>query len=302
VGTAKRERQKANRQQRLQEIAKEQRQEKTKKRVVLILGVVIGGLLLLFGVARLFGSEDDTSAPPVITLETGTTLPPGDTTATTEAGSTDTTEAAATTTEGPTTTVARTFTFGNGPCPAEDGSSTLPEKPEAPKLCIDPAKTYTATVETNKGEFTMELNTALAPGNVNNFVTLARFGYYTDSTCHRVLTDFVVQCGRPKGDPSVTETKPGYTVADELPAPDSYRDAVVAIANTGQPDSGSGQWFIITGSQGAALPPSYTVLGKVTSGFDTTVKVLAGLADPLAENGTPPLSPIDIVKVTITES
>ncbi|MFZ4810890.1 MAG: hypothetical protein ACOYL9_06065, partial [Ilumatobacteraceae bacterium] len=61
MGTAKRERQKANRQQRLQEIAKEQRQEKTKKRVVLILGVVIGGLLLLFGVARLFGSEDDTS-------------------------------------------------------------------------------------------------------------------------------------------------------------------------------------------------------------------------------------------------
>jgi cyclophilin family peptidyl-prolyl cis-trans isomerase len=74
------------------------------------------------------------------------------------------------------------------------------------------------------------------------------------------------------------------------------------MANTGSADSGGGQWFIITGDQGVALPPSYSILGTVTKGFDTTVQALENLADPLAQNGVPPLAEIVIESITITQS
>jgi cyclophilin family peptidyl-prolyl cis-trans isomerase len=301
VGTAKRERQKANRQQRLEELAKSARREKTKKRGLTIAVVVIGGLLLLFGLAWIVGGDDENTAPVEVPATTATT----DTATTIDPASTTTLDPASTTTAGPTTTVARAFEFGTAPCPETDGSSTKPDAFEgAPQLCIDPSKTYTATVVTNKGEFTIALDAATAPGNVNNFVTLARWGYYDDGGCHRVLADFVVQCGRPVlDDEQAADKAPGYSVPDELPAPDSYEVGTVAIANTGSPDTGGGQWFIITGPQGVALPPQYTIIGTVTKGLDTTVKVLAGLADPLAlPSGVPPLSPIDITSITIDES
>ncbi|MEX1106680.1 MAG: peptidylprolyl isomerase [Ilumatobacteraceae bacterium] len=302
MGTAKRERQKANRQQRLEELAKTARREKTKRRGLTIAVVVIGGLLLLFGLAKIVGSDDESTAPldtsaPLITLDPASS-------STVDPASTTTVDPASTTTEGPTTTVVRSFEYGTAPCPPADASSAKPHTIEGPpQLCIDPAKTYTATVVTNKGEFTIALDTANAPGNVNNFVALSRYHYYDDSTCHRVITDFVVQCGRPNlDDVQAAEEAPGYTVADELSTADSYEVGTIAMANTGAPDSGGGQWFIVTGAGGVGLPPQYTVVGTVTKGLDTTVKVLAGLADPLAANGVPPLSPIDITSVTIIES
>ena len=186
-------------------------------------------------------------------------------------------------------------------CPAADGSSPATRSlPTAPPICIDPALAYSALVETNHGAFTIGLDATAAPINVNNFVTLARYHYYDASTCHRVITDFVVQCGRP-GDQS-TETAPGYTVTDELPAPGTYAEGVVAVANTGQPNTGGGQWFIITGPDGVALPPQYTVLGRVTEGYDTTVKALESLADPKTANGVPTLRPIAIARVTVSEA
>jgi cyclophilin family peptidyl-prolyl cis-trans isomerase len=297
VGTAKRERQKANRQARLEQLAKEARQQKTRKRAVTIGVVVVGGVLLLFGLAWLVGGDDDeaTSVPTV----PATTVAPIDTSdipGTTAV--TETTEAAATTTAAPTTTVAEPFAYGDAPCPAADGSTAMPDAFEgAPQLCIDPEKTYTAEVTTNFGSFTIDLNTAGAPGNVNNFVTLARYGYYDGTGCHRIIADFVVQCGRPGED----ETAPGYNVPDELPT-EPYEIGMIAMANTGSPDTGGGQWFVITGENGASLPQQYTVLGTVSAGLDSTVKALANLADPTASNGVPPLSEVTIESVTITES
>lgn len=305
VGTAKRERQKANRQQRLQEIARAQRKEKTKRRGLLIGGVVIGGLVLLFLLARLFGGDDSSSSSTATT--TATTLDPTATTldpsaSTTEAPSTTegaTTTEGPTTTEAPTTTVAEDFAYGTAPCPKDDGSSTTPDSFEgAPKLCIDPAKTYTAEVTTNKGAFTITLDAERSPGNVNNFVTLARYHYYDGTGCHRVIANFVVQCGRPGED----ESAPGYTVPDELPSDGEYQVGMVVMANTGTADTGGGQWFVITGADGASLPPQYSIIGTVTKGMDSTVKALANLADPTASNGVPPLVPIEISKVEITES
>jgi cyclophilin family peptidyl-prolyl cis-trans isomerase len=299
VGTAKRERQKANRQARLEQLARDARKEKTKKRGLTIGVVVVGGVLLLFLLARLVGGDDETT--PTDTVATVATDPTVDSTASTVPADTADLPAsteAPTTTEATPTTIAA-FAYGDAPCPEADGSTPMPDSFEgAPKLCIDPTKTYTAEVVTNKGAFTIELNTEGAPGNVNNFVVLARYGYYDGTGCHRIITDFVVQCGRPGED----ESAPGYNVADELPAEGSYAEGVVAMANTGSPDTGGGQWFVITGPNGASLPAQYTVLGTVTKGLDTTVQALENLADPTASNGVPPLVPVEITSVTITES
>jgi cyclophilin family peptidyl-prolyl cis-trans isomerase len=264
VGTSKRERQKANRQQRLEELAKAARRNKSRRVGVTVSIVVIGGLLLLFGLAWIVGDDDDEPS----------------------------------TSTAPTSAVEGPFVYGDGPCPAADGSSAPPETFEAPQKCIDETKGYVAEIVTNKGSFEITLDAQASPGNVNNFVTLVRYGYYTDNTCHRIIKDFVVQCGR---DESGSETLPGYTVNDELPDLGEYIDGVVAVANTGQPNSGSGQFFIIVGADGASLPPQYTILGRVTKGYETTVADLENLADPAAENGVPPLEDIVIESATIKE-
>lgn len=297
VGTTKRERQKANRQKRLEELAKQARHDKTRKRGLQIGIAVVAALVLLFVVAQLVGDDDaattDTTAAVTTTAVTDTTVAP-----TTDPNATTTTEGP-TTTAAPTTTEVKEFAYGTAPCPADDGSSEKTDTFEgAPRLCIDPAATYTAEVVTNKGSFTITLDAATSPGNVNNFVTLARYHYYDGTGCHRVLKGFVVQCGRP-GD---LEEAPGYTVPDELPAAGDYAEGVIAMANTGSPDSGGGQWFIITGDQGVALPPQYSIIGTVTTGYDTTVQALENLADPLAQNGVPPLAEIVIESITITQS
>jgi cyclophilin family peptidyl-prolyl cis-trans isomerase len=303
VGTTKRERQKANRQKRLEELARQARVDKTKKRGALIAGIVVVALVVLFVSARLFSSDESSSAVSV-TLAPGTTSAADSTTSIV----TDTSVGASTTTSDPnatstvpasTTTTTLPFTYGTAACANADGSSTKPAKFDgAPKLCIDPTKTYTAVVTTNKGAFTITLDAKRFPGNVNNFVNLARFHYYDATGCHRVIKDFVVQCGRPGTD----ETAPGYTVNDELPAKGDYALGVVAVANTGKANTGGGQFYVITGAQGVALPPQYSILGKVTAGYDSTVSVLAGLADPLASNGVPPLVPISITSITVSES
>jgi cyclophilin family peptidyl-prolyl cis-trans isomerase len=296
VGTTKRERQKANRQKRLEELAHQARRDKTRKRGLQIGIAVVAALVLLFVVARLVGDDDatDTTSAATTTAVVDTTAAP----TTTDPNATTTTEGP-TTTAAPTTTEVKEFAYGTGPCPADDGSSEKTDTFEgAPQLCIDPAATYTAEVVTNKGSFTITLDTANAPGNVNNFVTLARYHYYDGTGCHRVLKDFVVQCGRPGDD----EDAPGYNVPDELPSAGDYAEGVIAMANTGSADSGGGQWFIITGDQGVALPPQYTIIGTVTKGFDTTVQALENLADPLAQNGVPPLAEIVIESITITQS
>jgi cyclophilin family peptidyl-prolyl cis-trans isomerase len=295
VGTTKRERQKANRQKRLEELAHQARRDKTRKRGLQIGIAVVAALVLLFVVARLVGDDDatDTTSAATTTAVVDTTAAP----TTTDPNAT-TTEGP-TTTAGPTTTVAKEFAYGTAPCPADDGSTAKTDTFEgAPQLCIDPAAAYTADVVTNKGSFTITLDAATSPGNVNNFVTLARYHYYDGTGCHRVLKDFVVQCGRPGDD----EDAPGYNVPDELPSAGDYAEGVIAMANTGSADSGGGQWFIITGDQGVALPPQYTIIGTVTKGFDTTVQALENLADPLAQNGVPPLAEIVIESITVTQS
>lgn len=285
MGTAKRERKKQNREMGRQAAAMAQRRRATIRRVSRIVGVVVVLIALFFLIAFLTGGDDDNSSrpSPVPTVTTSesfgatTTVPTGPTT-TLPAGSTE-------------------FVYGTGECAPTDGSATQTRDfADAPQSCIDPTKTYTAVVETNRGSFTITLDPARAPGTVNNFVNLARFKYFDDTECHRAIPNFVVQCG----DPTATGTGgPGYRFADELPTAGEYEIGSIAMANSG-PNTNGSQFFVITGSDGAALPPSYSLFGQVTSGLDV-VAVLDSLGNP-ANNGQPPLEEIRIVSVTITES
>ena len=183
-------------------------------------------------------------------------------------------------------------------CPAVDGSEAQQrEFAEYPPFCIDADTTYTATIVTNFGEFTIELDQRRAPLTVNSFVTLARYHYFDDTECHRAIPGFVVQCG----DPTATGSGgPGYEMPDELPLAGEYEIGSIAMANAGA-DTGGSQFFIITGPDGAALPPSYSLFGQVVDGLDSTVAALDAVANP-ENNGVPPLEQILIESVTITET
>ena len=182
-------------------------------------------------------------------------------------------------------------------CPAFDGSSEPQQEFDAyPPFCIDVDATYTAEIVTNFGEMTLELNPAEAPLTVNSFVVLALYHYFDGTECHRAIPGFVVQCG----DPTATGTGgPGYRFPDELPQR-AYEIGSIAMANSG-PDTNGSQFFIITGDQGAGLPPQYSLFGDVVGGLDTTVADLDAVANP-ENNGQPPLEQIIIESVTISEN
>jgi peptidylprolyl isomerase/peptidyl-prolyl cis-trans isomerase B (cyclophilin B) len=183
-------------------------------------------------------------------------------------------------------------------CPAPDGSSEKQQEFTAyPPTCIDITKAYTAEIETNMGPLTVELYPDKAPLAVNSFVTLARYHYFDGISCHRIIPQFVAQCGDPTGTGS---GGPGYEFRDELPEEGAYQIGSLAMANSG-PDTNGSQFFIITGPNGAALPPNYTLFGMVTDGLDTTVPKLDAAGNPEG-NGVPPLEPVTIESITITES
>jgi cyclophilin family peptidyl-prolyl cis-trans isomerase len=181
-------------------------------------------------------------------------------------------------------------------CPPTDGTDApVREFDSAPPECLDPDGTYDAVVTTNKGEFTIALDPDSAPVAANNFVFLARNRYFDDTVCHRIIPNFVVQCG----DPTATGTGgPGYTIVDEPPAPGTYQIGSVAMAKTAAPDSAGSQFFIITGSDGTALPPEYALFGQVVDGFETTVEAMA--AAGTFPDGAPS-EPIEIRSVRIVE-
>jgi cyclophilin family peptidyl-prolyl cis-trans isomerase len=185
-------------------------------------------------------------------------------------------------------------------CPPADGSADrVTSFDQAPPMCIDTSKDYTATIATNLGDLTIELDVENAPSAVNNFVVLARYHYYDDTPCHRIIPEFMAQCGDPTG----TGTGgPGYAFADELPASsDAYVHGAVAMANSGPNTQGS-QFFTVTAPDGYPLQPDYTVFGQVVDS-DETLDALnaAGNPDPGA-NGVPPAEEVTIESVTIAES
>jgi len=170
-----------------------------------------------------------------------------------------------------------------------------PSWSKPPAMTIDTAKTYKATVKTDAGSFVITLDDQHTPITVNNFVFLAKKDFFNCVTFHRVVPNFMDQTGDPTG----TGTGgPGYKFADELPAKASPQ---YPVANSG-PNTNGSQFFIVTGSEGATLAPSYSLFGNVTSGISVATKINKdGNANPSA-NGVPPKVIHRILSVTISSS
>ena len=178
--------------------------------------------------------------------------------------------------------------------PAADGSSPKRLKFDAkPPMIIDPTKTYTAEMLTNKGAMTIALDAIGAPVTVNNFVFLARWHYYDGIIFHRIIPGFMCQGGDPEGKGF---GGPGYKFEDELPKPGRYEIGSLAMANAG-PNTNGSQFFIISGPDGVGLPPAYSLFGKVIKGLD----VINAIEATGSRSGQPS-EPVIIETVTITEA
>lgn len=139
-----------------------------------------------------------------------------------------------------------------------------------PALTINVNKQYSAVVKTNYGSFTIQLFAKQSPQTVNNFVFLANHSFYNGDTFFRIIKDFMIQTGSPTNNGL---GGPGYTIPDELPPAVPYTAGVVAMANTGQPNSGGSQFFICTVNDSQQLQARYTELGKVVSGMPVVEQI-----------------------------
>ncbi|CAN5679475.1 hypothetical protein BH20ACT1_BH20ACT1_03110 [soil metagenome] len=282
MGTEKRQRQKEGRQARLAAEQTDQRRRQQRRRMVsaVVISLVVFAVLVLISQA---GTDDEADTAAQATNTTLTEPEP-------DAGSTTTTPAAPV-----------AFEYGTGECPpAEKPAEPVRSFSAAPQRCIEDGVDYAAVLSTSQGALTVDLLEDEAPGTVNNFVVLARYGYYEGAPFHRVIADFVVQGGDPVGDPPGTGG-PGYTIPDELPAAGSYQVGSMAMANSfnGQVgrNSGGSQFFVVTGEEGVALPPNYSLFGTVVEGAE-----VVDLLEATAEEGTQtPTDPATLESVEIVE-
>jgi cyclophilin family peptidyl-prolyl cis-trans isomerase len=182
-----------------------------------------------------------------------------------------------------------------------------PPKPKhwskPPAMAINPNAKYTAIVKTSLGTFDIKLFAKEDPVAVNNFVFLARQGFYDNLRIFRIVPSFVFQTGDPKND---GQGGPGYYVKDELPPTVPYGPGVVAYANNGPNHNGS-QFFVCTGSASASLSsdPAFTEIGQVTTSTMPVVEKIGSVKvkyNPAFQETSMPVHPVTMISVTIRES
>jgi cyclophilin family peptidyl-prolyl cis-trans isomerase len=267
VNQEKRQRQKAGRQARLEAEQKARKRKQNIRRVitVAIVAVIVVGLSFL--IFKPSGSKSATTT--TVARTTTTTTPPS-------GGSGNTSPSAITTA---------------ADCPASFTATLNKPTFSAPPMTIDPSKTYTATVTTDLGPFTIQLDPKAAPKAVNSFVYLADKHFFDCIVFHRVIQTFMNQTGDPTGSGS---GGPGYQFTEAGPATANpqYPVGSVAMANsnnpaTTDPSTNGSQFFIVTGPEGESLAPDYTLFGKVTSGMDVLNKINADGSASTSQTGTP---------------
>ena len=172
------------------------------------------------------------------------------------------------------------------------GGRSIKQWSSPPPRVIDPSASYSAVISTSAGDITVELLTADAPNTVNNFVFLAREGFYDNVIFHRTIRDFMIQGGDPTG---TGRGDPGYRFADE-PVRRPYARGTLAMANAG-PNTNGSQFFLMHADY--PLPPNYTIFGQAVAGLDTIDAIATAPTRPEGE-GSSPVNPVAIETVTIT--
>jgi cyclophilin family peptidyl-prolyl cis-trans isomerase len=168
-------------------------------------------------------------------------------------------------------------------CPKVKRPKPRSETRKPPKKRLDARRTWTATVKTSCGSFTIRLDVKDSPHLAASFVSLARSHYYDNTIFHRVVPGFVIQ----GGDPTATGTGgPGYSTTDKPPKSTKYKVGTVAMAaaQNDPPGKAGSQFFVVTGDA-SFLMPVYALLGKVTKGMAVVQKI--GKLGQRTEAGTP---------------
>jgi peptidylprolyl isomerase len=177
-------------------------------------------------------------------------------------------------------------TTATGENPTPGGSSLSYAAP--PPMTIDENKRYFATIKTDAGDIRLELFPSEAPIHVNNFVFLAREGFYNGVTFHRVIPGFVAQAGDPTG---TGRGGPGYTIEDEQ-TDRQFIDGTLGMAKTAAPNSAGSQWFICYAPQ-PNLDGGYTAFGQLVEGRD----VLDAIAPRDPATATTPGTVINSIEI-----
>ncbi len=173
-----------------------------------------------------------------------------------------------------------------------------PQKLTKPPMTLDENSDYEAVLQTSEGEITIDLFEADTPVTVNNFVYLARTGFYDGTTFHRVIEDFMIQGGDPEG---TGAGGPGYRFDDE-PFEGEYTRGIVAMANAG-PNTNGSQFFIMH-ADAPSLPKDYVIFGKVTAGLGV-IDAIATANVSMNASGTErskPVTPVIVDSITINET
>ena len=200
-------------------------------------------------------------------------------------------------------------------CPAENGSSPRTIDFAGPQpMCIDPGDTHVAIFDTSEGEIRVTLDTQNTPGTVNNFVTLARWGYYDGTTIHRTDPSIdIIQGGSPHTE-NAADPGPGYTILDEpqfeqdaagnLTGPYRYVPGQLVMARSRGTNSGSAQYFFTTGPNAALLDGQgiYVVFGNTDDDGLGVLQQIIGLHEPGGQLGGAPSRPVTINSILIEVS
>jgi peptidyl-prolyl cis-trans isomerase B (cyclophilin B) len=168
-----------------------------------------------------------------------------------------------------------------------------------PSGLLDASKQWTLVIDTNCGAFTIKLNVRTAPHAAASMVSLARAGYFNDTIFHRIVPGFVIQAG----DPTQSGAGgPGYTTVDPPPSSTRYTRGVVAMAKTqDEPRGTAGSQFYVVTASDADLPADYALLGDVSSGLGTVLRI--GRLGDVRSGGTgTPTAVVEIHQVVVRSS
>ena len=285
MSTAKRERQRENRRLRMAADEAAAKQYTTRRRIKLIgiAAVVVAAALAVLGFLQRNNSEPDPAAEPAVEPAAEPAAEP---------------EPAA------------------AGCPAVDGSSPRVIDFDGPQpMCIDPEAGYVATFDTSEGEMRFELTASETPLTVNNFVTLARWGYYDGTLLFRTDPSIdIIQGGSPHTNDN-RDPGPGYTIPDEpafevdpdtgnLTGPYRYQPGQLVMARSAGQDSASAQFFLTTGPNTSKLDGqgTYVVFGQTDDAGLAVAQSIIGLHEPGGPLGGAPSRDVTVHSVTITET